>query len=93
VPIAHAMCVGPDPADPSRILIRKIVELNQGRWAYETITVTKVEGTKVPVVHSTMTLMEGFDLKELVSLQEQHVRRRFWAMPNLIGFSMYYRKC
>ena len=49
-------------------------------------------GTKIPKVHTTMTNMEGFNLKEDVSPEELSFRSRFRAMPNCIGFSLYYRK-
>ena len=32
---------GPDPAAPERVLVRKLVELNEGSWAYEETRVTK----------------------------------------------------
>ena len=37
--------------------------------------------------------MDDFDLKENVGLEEQNIRGRFNAMPNVLGFSLYYRKC
>jgi len=42
---------GPDPAAPERVLIRKLVELNEGSWAHEEIRVTKVAG-RAPEVHT-----------------------------------------
>jgi len=36
--------LGPDPAAPERVLVRKLVELNEGSWAYEETRVTKCEG-------------------------------------------------
>lgn len=44
-------CIGPDPAAPERVLIRKLVELNEGSWAHEEIRVTKVAG-RAPEVHT-----------------------------------------
>ena len=43
--------LGPDPACPDRVLIRKLVELNEGSWAHEEIRVTKVAG-RAPEVHT-----------------------------------------
>ena len=33
--------IGPDPADPSRILIKKIVQVSEGTYGYEEVTITK----------------------------------------------------
>lgn len=83
--------LGPDPAAPERVLIRKLVELNEGSWAYEETRVTKVEG-KSPQVHSQMTQLANFDIKEHVSLEEHNIRERFWVRPNLLSFSSYFRQ-
>ena len=33
--------VGPDPADPSRVLVRKLVQVNDKTWGYEEVTISK----------------------------------------------------
>lgn len=85
-------CLGVDPVDSNRILIRKIVEVGDGKWAYDETRVTRVEGGVVPKVHTTLTTMDTFDLKEYISPEERSIRMRFRAMPNLLAFSLYYRK-
>ena len=44
---------GPDPADPQRVLVRKILELQDGKYAYEETTITPNQASGVPTVHST----------------------------------------
>ena len=44
---------GPDPADPERVLVRKILELSNGRYAYEETTITPNPNAGVPTVHTT----------------------------------------
>ena len=63
---ASKICKGPDPADPSRILIRKIVQINDNTYGYEETTITKREGNK-PAVHSKMSRIGDWDLREEVS--------------------------
>ena len=38
--LAMLYIVGPDPADPERVLIRKVLELRDGRYAYEETTIS-----------------------------------------------------
>ena len=81
---------GPDPADPSRILIRKIVQCSEGTYGYEEVTVTKREGDK-PSVHSKLVRLGDWDLNEEVSAQEHAIRVKHRPTPNVIAFSLYYR--
>ena len=42
---------GPDPAEPSRVLIRKLIRVSKKTYACEETRITRVEG-KNPTVHS-----------------------------------------
>ena len=55
---------GPDPADPERVLVRKILELSNGRYAYEETTITPNQDAGVPSVHTTAWKIHGWDMKE-----------------------------
>lgn len=82
---------GPDPADPERILVRKIVKLRDHSYAYEETRVTR-NGKKLPEVHTVMHKLPQFDLDEEVDNKELAYRYRFRSLPNMLGFSLYYRK-
>ena len=82
---------GPDPADPERVLVRKIIELRDGKYAYEETTITPTE-QGVPSVHSTAYKVHMWDLKEEITKKELNTRLLFRPQPNCVGFSLYYRK-
>ena len=82
---------GPDPADPQRVLVRKILELRDGKYAYEETTISPTE-QGVPTVHTTAYKIHMWDLKEDVPLKEITTRLLFRPQPNCIGMSLYYRK-
>ena len=82
---------GPDPADPDRVLIRKIVKLRDHSYAYEETRVTRKPNT-LPDVHTIMHKLGEFDLTEDVSNHELAMRYKFHGLPNMLGFSLYYRK-
>lgn len=89
------MLPGPDPADPNRILIRKIVQLREGSYAYEETTISKSSDKESsdPKVHTTLSKVgNGFDLQEHVTNEEAAFRLKFRPMPNVIGFSLYSRE-
>ena len=44
---------GPDPADPSRVIVRKLVQTNEKTWCFEEATITPSESGS-PTVHTTM---------------------------------------
>ena len=56
---------GPDPADTNRVLIRKLVQIGEKRWAFEeaTITPSETEGGK-PTVHTTLHRLGWFNINE-----------------------------
>jgi len=82
---------GPDPADPERVLVRKILELRDGKYAYEETTIAPSE-TGVPSVHTTAYKIAGWDMKENISQKELNTRLSYRPQPNCVGFSLYYRK-
>ena len=89
------MCglIGPDPADPSRVLVRKIFQIGEKSYAYEETTVTPNKVVPIsPSVHTIMTKIHDWDMKEDVSTEELVYRFKYQVSPTLIGFSMYYRK-
>lgn len=84
--------IGPDPADPNRVLVRKIIQVSDKKYALEEITVTPQPETGVPSVHSQATRVHQWDMKDDVSRKEELVRLAYRPMPNVVAFSMYYRK-
>jgi hypothetical protein len=67
------------------------VQINESTYAYEETRITKNEG-KQPTVHTQMSKLAGVDLHENISTQELQLRGQNRAMPNVLGFSLYYRK-
>lgn len=82
---------GPDPADPQRVLVRKILELQDGKYAYEETTIAPNATSGVPTVHSTAYKIHQWDLKEDATVKEIQLRKMYRPMPNCVGFSLYYR--
>jgi hypothetical protein len=82
---------GPDPADPERVLVRKILELRDGKYAYEETTISPTD-SGVPTVHTTAIKLYMWDMKEVVSQKELNTRLLHRPQPNCVGFSLYYRK-
>ena len=83
---------GPDPADPQRVLLRKILELSDGKYAYEETTITPNPNAGVPSVHTTAYKIHQWDMKEECTQKEINTRLIYRPMPNCVGFSLYYRK-
>ena len=83
---------GPDPADNNRLLIRKIVQLNDKTYAYEETRINRNNHDGHPSVHTTMYKIAGFDLKEHITPKEWTIRALHRPMPNILGYSLYYRK-
>ena len=93
--ISFILCLGPDPADPNRLLIRKIVQLREGNYAYEETTISKSNDKEDPAprVHTTLSKVgNSFDLQEHVTNEENAMRTMYRPMPNVIGFSLYSRE-
>ena len=92
--LISCICLGPDPADPSRVLVRKILKLREGSYAYEETRISKSveDGNIKPRVHSQVSKIGNeFDLQKHVSNEELNMRGAFRPLPNLIGFSLYSR--
>ncbi len=85
------MTIGPDPADPERVLVRKVIELQDGKYAYEETTIAPNAATGVPSVHSTAYKIHLWDLKEDVTQKEINTRISYRPMPNCVAFSLYFR--
>ena len=56
---------GPDPADPSRVLVKSIVQVGVGKYALEETRVRQTENG--PTVHSQCLRLKGLDLNEEVT--------------------------
>ena len=82
---------GPDPADPERVLVRKILELQDGKYAYEETTISP-SASGVPSVHTTAYKVHMWDLKANHTQKEINTRLLFRPQPNCVGMSLYYRK-
>ncbi len=83
----RTLSCGPDPADPNRVLIRKIIQINETTYAYEETRISRDQ-----TVHTTLTKIAGFDMNEKLHVSEIALRNSHRAMPNVIGFSLYFRK-
>ena len=88
----RTLSAGPDPADPSRVLVRKLVQTSDSVWCYEetTIAPSESEGGS-PTVHSTMHRLGWFNIMEPLDDGELSFRLSYRALPNVIGFSLFSR--
>ena len=82
---------GPDPADPERVLIRKVVQTSDRVWCFEETRVTPNNEGGKPTVHTTMHRLGHLDLNENCSDKELMIRATHRATPNIIGFSLFMR--
>ncbi|CDW79356.1 UNKNOWN [Stylonychia lemnae] len=82
---------GPDPADKDKVLIRKIVQVSDSTYCYEESRISASENTHEPTVHTQLIRLKGFNLKEHVDDYELNLRGKYKPIPNLLGFSLYYR--
>ena len=80
---------GVDPADPKRALIRKLIQVNKNTYCYEETRITP--GEKSPTVHTQLFRIKDFDLKEHLTPEEIQIRGAFRPMPNVMGFSLFYK--
>lgn len=81
---------GQDPADPSRALIRKIVQVSPTTFCYEETRITPTETT--PQVHTQLYRIRGFNLDEEITAEEIQIRGAFRPLPNVLGFSLFSKK-
>lgn len=86
-------CVGPDPADPTRILLRKLIRVADKTYCYEESRASPapIGSGLLPTVHTTTYRVKNFDLKEHVSPEERYIRSAHRAVPNVLGFSMFFK--
>ncbi len=81
---------GADPANPERALIRKLVQVNKTTFCYEETRITPTE--TVPSVHTQLYRIKGFDVNEELTPEEIQIRGAFRPIPNVMGFSLFYKK-
>ena len=89
---ALSLFIGPDPAQPeNRVLVRKIVQVSPSLWCYEETRITKENASSEPVVHSNLYRLARWNPHEFVSAQELQIRGKHRGLPNVIGFSSFYK--
>ena len=81
---------GPDPADPTRVLIRKLVQTSDNVWCFEESRVSPTEGGQ-PSVHTTLHRLGGLDINEHLSEKELAMRLQYRPMNGVVGFSVFTR--
>ena len=81
---------GPDPADPSRILIRKLVRVSESTYCFEECRITPKENGQ-PTVHTQLFRLKDVDLKEKLTPYEIQTRGGYRPIPNVMGFSLYFK--
>ena len=88
----RTLFAGPDPADPKRVLVRKLVQTSEKVWCFEEsrISPSATEGA-VPTVHTTLHRLGEINVNEALTEEELTIRLGYRAMPNVIGFSMFTR--
>ena len=86
------MFAGPDPADPERVLVRKLVQTSDKVWCFEEsrISPPKEDGA-LPIVHTTLHRLGWIDINEKLDISEASIRLQYWPVPNVIGFSLFSR--
>ena len=86
----RTLYAGQDPADPARALVRKLVKVGS-TYCYEETRITPQQDKKDPSVHIQLFRVKDFDLKESLTPQELQLRGLFRPVPNVMGYSIYYR--
>ena len=88
----RTLFAGPDPADPSRVLIRKLVQTSENVWCFEEsrISAPANEGA-IPSVHTTLHRLGDLDINEQLDDEELNIRLSYRQVPNVIGFSLFTR--
>ena len=82
---------GPDPANPSRVLIRKLVQTSEHVWCFEEARISPSADGAQPSVHTTLHRLGWLDINEKMDQTEVQTRLQFRPMPNVIGFSLFTR--
>ena len=88
----RTLFAGPDPAEPNRVLIRKLVQTSDKVWAFEEarITPSETEGAQ-PTIHTTLHRLGWQDINEELTEMELSTRLQYRSVPNVIGFSLFSR--
>lgn len=84
--------IAPDPADPSRLLIKRVNQVADGKWAYEEIRMGREDSKSVPTLHATMHRLHYWDLYSKFDPREESVKRIFRASPTVVSFSLFYNQ-
>ena len=87
----RTLFAGPDPADPSRVLVRKLVQTGENTWCVEEARITPNKNGGQPSVHTTMHRLGWLDINEPLTEEELSIRLQYRSMPNVIGFSLFTR--
>ena len=87
----QTLYVGVDPADPNRVLVRKLVQVNNNTYCYEETRITPTD-QRVPTVHTQLFRIGDFDLHEELTPEELSIRGRFRPLPNVLGYSLFYKQ-
>ena len=88
----RTMFAGPDPADPSRVLIRKLIQTGEATWCFEESRISNsVSEGGIPTVHTTIHRLGQTDVREELDEKEHALRVAYRPVPNVIGFSLFAR--
>jgi hypothetical protein len=73
--------------------LRKLLRISDTTYAYEEsrITPAKYGSGLCPTVHTITYRVKNFDLGEYVGPEEAQIRNRHRAVPNVLGFSIFFK--
>ena len=78
---------GPDPAGSDKVLIKKVFKSGRNQWFFEE---TFINGNHS--VHSQSHSLGLLDLRQQLSDKERIILKTFRPTPNILSFSLYWRK-
>ena len=78
--------LGPDPADPNKILVKKVFRTNENSYFYEDVRLD----VKSKTAHSQAHILTH-DLKEELDEKELDIRRSYRKNYNIVGFSLFWK--
>jgi len=67
------------------------VQVNDSTYCYEESRISHSDANHDPTVHTQLMRIKGFNLKEKVDDLELNIRGKYRPIPNVLGFSLYYR--
>lgn len=70
----RTLFAGPDPADPNRVLIRKLVQTGEKTWCFEEARITPNKNGGQPSVHTTMHRLGWLNINEPLTEEELATR-------------------